>query len=106
MKTIARIFIALWIFENGAPLAWTPGESSRTVGENETLAEARRNALNEARRDAVARANGTEVTGKTIVESSQLVLDLVAAYQEGMIVNEETLESRPEIVSAGGKYFI
>ena len=106
MKGVAAFFLSLWLFQIAPPLSWTPGESSRTIGEKETLAEARRNAENEARRKAIAGANGTELTAKTIVENSQLALDLVTAYEEGLIVREEMIESRPEVIESGGKYFI
>ena len=106
MKAPALLLMGLWAVQNAPQLAWTPGESSKTVNDNETLAEGRRNAMNDARRNAIAKANGTEVTGKTIVENSQVAVDLVAAYEEGLIVNEQILEDKPEVVSGGGKYFI
>lgn len=105
MRMIGLFFISLLMVQN-LPLPWTTGESSRPVGENETIAEGRRHALNEARRNAIGKANGIEVTGKTIVENLQLAVDLVAAYEEGLIVSEEILESRPEVLSLGGNHFI
>ena len=106
MKAATILFISLLALQNAPQLTWTPGAADRPMGENETLSDARRFAMNDARRDAIAKANGREITAKTIVENSQLAIDLVAAYEEGMIVNEETLEVRPEVLGMGGKFFI
>ena len=106
MKVAAYFFIFTWLLQNAQPLAWHEAQSSITIGENDTLSEGRRHAMNEARRSAIAKANGTEISGKTIVENSQIAVDLVAAYEEGLIVNEETMESRPEVLTTGGKYFV
>ena len=106
MRRFALLFLGVWTWQNNSDLRWTPGEASRTIGENETLAEARRHATNEARRAAIARANGTEISAKTITENSQLAIDLVAAFEEGLIVNERTIENRPEVFGLNGKYFI
>jgi len=106
MKAIAPFIIALSLFQGVRQLPWTGGQAFVSIGDNETLAEARRHAENEARREAIAKANGTEVTGKTILENSQIALDLVSAYEEGLIASEQILESRPEVIESAGKHFV
>jgi hypothetical protein len=96
----------VWPLQNSGQIPWTEEDAFVSMGENQTLAETRRAALNDARRRAIERANGVQVSGKTVLENSQVAVDLVQAFSEGLIVGEEVLDSRPEVFESAGKFFV
>ncbi len=106
MKAFALFLLALPLMQNVQELPWTEEEGFITMGENQTLGETRRAALNEALRKAVEKANGVQVTGKTVLENSQVAVDLVQAFADGLIVDQEVLDNRPEVLESGGRFFV
>jgi hypothetical protein len=106
MKFAALLLLALPLVQNVQQLPWTEEESFITIGDNQTLGEAKRAALNEALRKAVEKANGVQITGKTVLENSQVAVDLVQAFAEGLIVDQEIIDNRPEVMGTGGKFFV
>jgi hypothetical protein len=106
MKVIALLLLALPLLQGAQELPWIEEESSITMGENQTLGDTRRAALNDALRKAVEKANGVQVTGKTVLENSQVAVDLVQAFAEGLIVDQQILDNRPEVLESAGKFFV
>ena len=64
------------------------------MNDEESKADFRLRAINEARREAVEEANGVSVKSQTIVENSQLVSDFVRAMSDGLLVRSEILEEK------------
>ncbi|MBM3803383.1 MAG: DUF4384 domain-containing protein [Acidimicrobiia bacterium] len=106
MRAIALLLLFVPFLQDVKDLPWTEEEAFVTMGENQTLGETRRAALNEALRKAVEKANGVQVSGKTVLENSQVAVDLVQAFADGLIVDQQIIDNRPEVLESAGKFFV
>lgn len=71
-------------------------EGEAVLGEDTTPAQAKAQALNNARRAAIEEATGSQVAGSTVVYNFQVVSDLVSSATRGVIVKEEILQDEIE----------
>lgn len=97
MALVSKLWVLLAMVVYGAPQSQQePRVVEKTVDvymkDDESKADFRLRAINEARREAVEEANGVSVRSQTIVENSQLVTDFVRAVADGVLIRSEILE--------------
>ncbi len=80
---------------------WVTAQGMVTLGDQMTVAEARSRAREEARREAIAQAVGTWVTGQRVIYNAQVADDLVRSVVRGMIVEEQVAEEGVRQVGEG-----
>ncbi|MBM4137292.1 MAG: DUF4384 domain-containing protein [Nitrospira sp.] len=80
-------------------------EGEAVLGEDTTPAQARAQALNNARRAAIEEISGVIVHGSSVVYNYQLVSDLVASVTRGVIVKEEILTDEIKLEGKQIVYF-
>lgn len=71
---------------------WVTAQGMVTLGDQMTVADARSRARDEARREAIAQAVGTWVTGQRVIYNAQVADDLVRSVVRGIIVEEQVAE--------------
>jgi hypothetical protein len=89
-------FIALWPVSHAGDEklggVWVKAEGSFHLGNETTIELAQRGSLEAARRAAIEKAVGVNVTGATLVRNAHLVEDLVQVISRGMIIEEQIIE--------------
>ncbi len=83
---------------------WVESEGSFNLGDETTMDLAQRASLEAARRAAIEKVVGMNVTGSTLVRNAQLVDDLVHVVSKGMIVEEQVLERGLQAQGSAGSH--
>lgn len=90
------LFLILLLFSFGSLYPQTNGNWTESEGscplENVTPAEARKQALDMARRNAIEFVCGSEIVSETITQNFMLGADVIANLASGFILEEDTLE--------------
>lgn len=80
---------------------WVTAQGMATLGDQVTVADARAQARDDARRDAIAQAVGAWVTGRRVIYNAQVAEDLVRSVVRGIIVEEQMVEEGVRQVGEG-----
>lgn len=73
---------------------WIEVTAEAVNGENETLEQGFRRALDTARRDALEKGVGVEVSGQTLTYNNQVVEDLIKTLARGYVIEEKLLAKK------------
>lgn len=73
---------------------WIEVSAEVVNGENETLEQGFRRAVDTARRDALEQGVGVEVSGQTLTYNNQVVEDLVKTLARGYVIDEKLLSKK------------